>query len=373
MGVPARVVFAAATSAALLLVNQASAQAQQRQTIRAGRMCDACLIQLEWIATLKGDHVFGEPLAMSRLPNGDLLVSYFPIGDGVYQFDSQGAYRRTWAKSGAGPGEVRSVTSLALLSSDSVAVFDGGLGRVTIYTVDGRAARSFAFPARVNAAVELSDGRLVVNADIPTPELIGLPLHVIDRDGHIVRSFGGLQGGVYRPDFPYQSLRVLAVDGTDGVWGAGRTAYEVSKYGTDGLAAKTLVRDVEWFVPYLHKRPVNPDTPLDSWLRGIRALRGGEVLVVVNVPQEGWQDNLGSPTRNQSGDVAYLDIAVDRVFDTVLEIVDTETLQVVAAGRHEAYLSLVLDSEHFASYRQDASGMPFIDVWRLRTGPRRQQ
>jgi hypothetical protein len=61
---------------------------------------------------------------------------------------------------------------------------------VSVFTSSLRFVRRFRLPGNARAAYLLSSGAWVVSANIRTPTSIGLPFHVLDADGNVVRSFG---------------------------------------------------------------------------------------------------------------------------------------------------------------------------------------
>ena len=60
----------------------------------------------------------------------------------VYIFDGQGEHEGSLGRAGEGPGEFRGIWDLFPLSSDSIAVWDNWLGRLTVFTGDGEVART---------------------------------------------------------------------------------------------------------------------------------------------------------------------------------------------------------------------------------------
>jgi hypothetical protein len=60
----------------------------------------------------------------------------------VYVFDRDGRFRSSIGREGEGPGEFRAIRGAFLLGSDSLAVFDNWLGRVTVFSPRGEVART---------------------------------------------------------------------------------------------------------------------------------------------------------------------------------------------------------------------------------------
>lgn len=79
-----------------------------------------------------------------------------------------------------------------------------------------------------------------MSAVIRTPERVGSPLHLVDRDGAIARSFAD-DGEVYRRDIPYSGLRIIAAAHDGSIWAARRGRYQLVQWDTLGAKLKVIV------------------------------------------------------------------------------------------------------------------------------------
>lgn len=88
--------------------------------------------------------LFQQIVSATRLPDGSILVG--DRGDfALKEFAPSGALRRSFARKGAGPGEVRLLGSM-YRCGDSVYANDAGEGfRMSVFTLDGRYVRAFRF------------------------------------------------------------------------------------------------------------------------------------------------------------------------------------------------------------------------------------
>lgn len=158
------------------------------------------------------------------------LRGYFSTEIKVYS--SEGKYLATIGREGEGPGEFRGVMGLAVDASDSLFVFDSRNMRLSVFGPDhvfARAAPLTVQPPGVDPRVIEGDSQFFyMTAHVRTPDLIGLPIHKIDRSGVRVASFGSESGG-YSPEEPFSGMRVLAPEETGGLW-SGRVAhYSIEK------------------------------------------------------------------------------------------------------------------------------------------------
>ncbi len=95
------------------------------------------------------------------------LDQYLPT---IYVFDSSGRLLNTLGRSGDGPGEFRTVHSLAVLQGDSLAVIDENAARLTVFGPDG-GVRTARMPPGLSTRFSrvlgrLSSGELVL-ANVP--------------------------------------------------------------------------------------------------------------------------------------------------------------------------------------------------------------
>ena len=77
-----------------------------------------------------------------RLSNGDILIA----NGGTYElrfYDPSGTHVRSVGREGDGPGDFRSMGGVWRLGSDSIAVWDSGNRRLTVFDIDGELGRSF--------------------------------------------------------------------------------------------------------------------------------------------------------------------------------------------------------------------------------------
>jgi hypothetical protein len=143
--------------------------------------------------------------------------------------------------------------------------------------------------------------------------------------------------------------------GNGRVWSAYRTQYVVELWDTAGALVKTLARRASWFQPYVERR-VGSGEPPQPWVMAIRENLEGQLLSLVTVPIDDYTPR--GPRYDES--------RKDQLYDTIVEVIDTETGELVASERLPQYLLNFLDDQHVYGYRLSPDGNPLIDVWRLR-------
>lgn len=122
-----------------------------------------------------------------RLANGSIVIG----NAGTYElrlYDATGIHLRTVGREGEGPGEFRMVSHLRRLPSDSLAVLDSRLRRISVFSADGVLARTLTIqsgPASAPATIT-NDGSVMTSSPIP---LRSLPSTGIYRDSATYYAF----------------------------------------------------------------------------------------------------------------------------------------------------------------------------------------
>ncbi len=229
-------------------------------------------------------------------------------------------------------------------AADSMIAFDRAGPSLSVIDRNLRVARTERFPMPVFDAVRLGDDAFLVNAEMNTPERVGLPLHVV-RNGEIVRSFGSAHG-VYRPDFSYLTRREVALASSGELWAARKSEYRLESWGnSDEAPDKVLAVDLPGFEPWSS----GPRSPSDG--NGPRGLledlsidEQGYLRVIVTVRDVDWRD--AASLRGEGASSAYLPTDLSGYFDSYVDIIDPVRGVLVARLWSDAYLTTFLDPEH---------------------------
>lgn len=81
------------------------------------------------------EYIFNQIFSFTVSPSGEVLVH--DEGEGIRRFDPQGGYLGHLARQGEGPAEVRYVRGLSASRSGTVAAYDLGNARITLFMEDG--------------------------------------------------------------------------------------------------------------------------------------------------------------------------------------------------------------------------------------------
>lgn len=309
----------------------ASTAAQVVVPIPDDILCPECQVEVEMMFELGGPGDTTNIVHTNFLPmdsKGRVYFQsvYFP--GSIVVFDRQGRHLHTIGRDGEGPGEFRSWAALFTSPGDSLYAFDSGLYRLSVFSPDFEFVRSARIepPLRLQDGFFQSDGSLLISSVGRGPQTFGRPLHVVDPDGRIRRSFGekeGMIGGDVERDL---SRRLAPAEG-GGSWATHIYRYSIEHRGPGGELIEVLERHPGW--------GPNPDieasTPQDatgsppsSVVADIQVDDAGRLWMLVWVADEDWKAAFG----NEGERPARHDLR-----DTIIEVLDPTRRGVVARSR----------------------------------------
>jgi hypothetical protein len=292
------------------------------------------------------------------------LKANYPTSIAIYS--PAGRYLRSLGREGGGPGEFRGIGAISTLPNDSLIVFDWGLSRYTLYTADLALVTSGPLPLTPElSSIALRSGRFVFNSNLLTPNEVGLPLHLVNRQGALERSFGSMTG-VYRPDVPYLMARVVTESRAGGVWSAMLPTYQIEHINPNtGVVDRVIRRDVRWFPPGL--KPLAPGedavgepTPL---LFDIREDRRGYLWTLIAVPDSGWR----AVTKSASGGEKHGTVLNEQgYYDSVIEVIDLARGALIASVRVPQHLKQFVGDDLVGGVIEQPDGTPRFQTWQMR-------
>ena len=263
---------------------------------------------------------------------------------------------------GSEVGEFGTVIGIAVADGDSIHVFDVENRTRTVFSPTLEFQQRISLPASPfhNAIVRMPKGSWVIGANIVTPERVGLPLHLLGDAGNVESSFGAVDP-VYRMDLPTLTLRVLATADQDRVWAARHSEYRIEQWDTGNTLHKVLVRNVEWFRPWVRDVGTTPGIPRNPYVRDVSVDEDGLLWVLVTRPSERFGDHVASDENGQyywTSDTGY--------WASVVEVIDPAMACVVGRVETEVNLQRSLGNGRYAGYDELDGG--HLDLWKLLIG-----
>jgi hypothetical protein len=249
---------------------------------------------------------------------------------------------------------------------DSIWVLDWTTGRFSVFDPDLRYARSFKTPrADVQNMHVLSDGRIAMGAHVGTPERIGYPLQVVEADGRVSRSFGAVKPS-FRRDRHEDVLRLTTLESDSLIWSADVNQYRLQLWSLDGSLVREIRREVNWFEPWSTQvaREDRERVPPVPRTIAIQRDSAGLLWILIRVAGRDWKSALVS-SKDPYGR-PMLGIGDKNVYhDTIVEVIDPRTNQLLASTRVEGWLCMMAGDRLAAQYWEDEEGYPHLRVWQF--------
>jgi hypothetical protein len=272
----------------LLFVGGSGLQAQQAVGSQAG--CPSCELQLDTVAFLGGEDAIG-PFDQAWGVASDALQRFwvtFGSSAPVHVFSKSGNLEATVGTRGDGPGEVRHPLAVVPVG-DSVALFDAGLQRVTIFGPDFDVVRTLSLPGQFFSGLVIEWPYVAMNGQVNSPRSVGHSLHILDlSSGRLIRSFGG-PGANYAPhDRERLIAQLIEGDDSSHFWSISRTDLRIERWTITGEQVQVVTPTLDWFPQGGRGRLGSPDVPPEPVVSG--AARSGDTLfIAVQQPRRDWR------------------------------------------------------------------------------------
>lgn len=343
--------------------------AQTVHTVSAEPGCAACLIRLEKITQLgdiEGPGIIESDIALAVRDSRGRYYVTTSYGRTIKVFDATGKYITEFGGTGHGPGEFQSIGAVRVGEGDTLHVFDNTLLRHSVFSPSYEHVRSIGLEIPPTFEVELIEDTLVVlAAPVRTPDRVGLPLHLMSRNGDVIRSFGSDQA-LFRADVPFIDSRTIAGAGRDRVWSAFRNQYVVELFDAEGEKLKELVRRAPWFpsglVPDHGESRSLSDDPPSPRLQAIRQSESGLLWVMISVADNDWKRGVRSGGSDHGGRIDDWNL----YYDTILEVINPESGELIQSQRFPLAFSNFVDDDLIGAVELTDAAVPILSVWRVR-------
>jgi hypothetical protein len=203
-------------------------------------------------------------------------------------------------------------------------------------------------------ALPLGGGRFLVENQIPTPALVGHPLHVMSKDGNIVRSFGADGSPVHSED-AFKNRRVVCLNPDGTIWSIAPGGRLLERWDTaTGRRLSQVTVKSTWFRE--SSRPAPQDQVANPIILTIWA-EEDLVWILYRVADPQW-----IPRRRPERELgAAQGKNADLRSDWVLEAVRSDTGSVVAMKSFDRILLRRAGSRAIAS--ETASAKRGVELW----------
>lgn len=244
------------------------------------------------------------------------------------------------------------IVSLFVDPTGAVEAYDSTSGSLLTFDGNYQVKTKTELPHR--PALRLGGDRFLVASQIPTPALAGHPLHVMSKDGNIVRSFGG-DGSPFHLDDTLKNGRVVCLNPDGTIWSIAVGGRLLERWDTaTGRRLSQVTVKSTWFRESSRPAPrgqvANPII-LTIWAQE------NLVWILYRVPDPKW-----IPPRPER-ELAAQGENADLRSDWVLEAVQSDTGRVVAMKSFDRILLRRDGSFAIASETIVANGTGGVELW----------
>lgn len=351
-----------------------TSQEIRRLTVPPMPTCSECRIELDSVVVISGLVPLGPNQLVSRDQRGRFYVLPTDVASPVLVYSADGQFMGTLeGVSTDGSKRYRLPDVPHFLAGDTMVVYDSDMVRLVTMAPSGtvlRDVRPRIFP--IQSAIS-PGGAWIVVAQKLTREAIGLPLHLLNHDGTVLRSFG-VENPEYSVSRCCQSDRLLAFTPDDHIWVAGINRYVLERWDTMGVKSVEITRNAPWFKTWWHARPWYEEPPPPQ-MASLWYDPKGRIWTLIRVPDPAWAERRREPSgglsmdQEASGREAPGDSQVDfdDVWDTVIEVIDADNGSLIASARFPFHVGYWFFSDgYFWTFRKDADGAGEIFIRRVR-------
>jgi hypothetical protein len=244
-------------------------------------------------------------------------------------------------------------------------VLAGNGGQLLVYdiskgaliTIDSNFRVAGEIPFRYSPAFVVPPSGYLVASSIRTPAHVGQPLHVLGKDGAVLRSFG-TDDETYREDEPMKYNRVVARGSAGTVWSVAPGRYLLEQWDPATGSRKQQVSVTSAWFKESNRLPASGQRPQPI----IQAIweDAGLMWVLLRDADLKWR-----PSAAAASDGPVNDDEFEATYDSVLEAVDLNTKKVVASRRFDNLLTTHSPSALVTTRRKVSNGLN-LDVWKAR-------
>jgi hypothetical protein len=330
----------------------------------SGGTCNNCRVVLERLVTLHSpdDTTDLSLTATVTTPDRDVWV-VAPTADGAHVafFDSSGRARGLIGTRGAGPGEFARISAVVPATEGDLILFDLVLRRVTKMTVAGDVlwTNPIAYSPSIRPA-QMPGSGFLVPAVIGTPEAFGLPLHLADSSGSLLKDFGA---EVVADGAPISSMyRVVSVGPDSGLWSAPLADPVLEKWTADGGLLDTIAFAMDWF-PRVAGRPVSDTNAEFPSIAALHVTNGDLAYILVTTETDAFSDSPSNGAEGSPLDAASLAARLR----SRLVVVDSRSHALLGSVPLPGFFPEFADTGlSLVRLSADSIGAVTFDVYRLR-------
>jgi hypothetical protein len=208
---------------------------------------------------------------------------------------------------------------------------------------------------------------MVLASILLSRDQVGFPLHLLDGNFEITRSFGASDEKFDVRD-QLKHARALTLAGPEQVWAAHLFEYVIELWSISGTRVGEIRRTAGWLPDLQPRRPWRRGEPLPPPRPGITSIQSdadGYVWVLGRVLDENWKPPRLEPVPGGAMLRAIDDQPDDQNYDTMIEVIDGQTGRLVASMRHAMAFNQFAGSRILVHRDQFEDGRMLISLYDL--------
>ncbi len=275
----------------------------------------------------------------------------------VRLYNSAGHFIRLIGRHGEGPNEYRRPEHIHRIN-DSAWIYDATLRRVTTIRPPDTLGLSRPWQFRPASLLPLPDGTFVISSGNRGS---GPPMSQVTAAGERLLAFGD----TLPKGFENWRWVHLAAAPDSGFWSAPRFWHLQFQYwSAPAHLVRTLSIKRDYFADYTKYAAPTPSSAPSPTLIGVWVDTTDALWIAVLVPDPQWPSGLG-PAVQAEGSTYYPVEDADRVFDTIIERVDSENGATLASWRIDPAVVRVVEPWILQSIRTDEEGWYQALLWQV--------
>lgn len=289
---------------------------------------------------------------VSRLSTGDFLVSTGVGGGEILMYGKSGRIERRIGRPGQGPGEFGTHLTIWLAPGDTLHVFDQGNARVQTFDAAGEFVPSFQLPWPIARFALLGSNEWLVHPMPVSPSFATRPVFaILSQTGEVL-----VEHGTIPADLLDEESWVVAAENRGGFWEANVGEYAVRLRNRAGEVERLIEFSADWYPSWDRVDPGAPmSVPFPPFLWHLYEDGESRLWTYVIVPDANWAPRTSYP-RGSNG--------INRMFDTMVEVTDLPSGEVLASTRVDEFLSSSCGSDLVYAVVDSDTGDTLMEVLR---------
>ncbi len=284
--------------------------------------------------------------------------------DMIKVFDKAGNFVRQVGRQGSGPGEFLVPMPTYADAGGLIHIVDPSNVRETVMRPDFQVHTIRGFPSVMRAAPLPDERRYVATGAPPSPDGIGLPLHITDGR-KIAHSFGRSRTGIVSP---FKLYRVLATDRASRIYSTWPFGYLIEVWTTYGH------RITGFQGPTLSDRAPQPgvfsdDHPPVTKVAALYPDEKDRLWVLILCVKDDWREHMRVVRRSSGRSVLQPINSVSELYTSRIDVVDLNSGSIIARSERREHFRAFVGEGLIVEARLLEDATPQVGIWSLTLQP----